>query len=68
MHCFKKTIKNEGVFALYKGCLSPIIGSCGSLTLFYGFDNIFTKLIKTYSDYKDPLPYKILFISSFIAA
>ena len=68
IHCLNQIIKNEGFFALYKGCLSPIIGSSFSLTLFYGFDNIFKKIIKNYSDYTEPLPYKIIFISSFIAS
>lgn len=63
-----KLLMKEGPFALYKGSLSPVFGNCGQLSLIYGFDGLFKKLLLTYTNYTDPLPYKMLFISSFLAS
>ena len=67
LDCFSKILKHESPFAFYKGCISPILGNCGTLSMVYGFDSFFKKLILTYSDFRDPLPYKILFLTSFLA-
>jgi len=65
---FFELFKKESIFALYKGSLSPIIGNCGTLSLIYGFDGMFKKLLLANTQYKDPLPYTILFVSSFLAS
>ena len=61
-------ILEEGPFSFYKGSLSPIVGNCGTLSLIYGFNGFFKKFILANTRYTDPLPYSILFISSFLAS
>ena len=67
LDCLFKIVKNESPFALYKGVSTAIVSKCGTLAMIFGFDSFFKKLILTYSDFRDPLPYKILFLTSFLA-
>jgi hypothetical protein len=53
--------------AFYKGSLSPILGSAFTLSLFYGFNNFFIKIMKNWG-YDDDLPIGLVFMSGALSA
>ncbi len=65
--CAKQILGQEGVSAFYKGSLSPILGSAFTLSLFYGFNSLFIKIMKKWG-YDDDLPIGLVFMSGALSA
>lgn len=67
LHALKKTIAEEGPFALYKGMLFPLIGVGAQVSVQFGFVETLKKLMKEkYADEHGLLHWKYSFLSGFV--
>ena len=67
IHAFKLTVEQEGLLALYKGMLFPLIGVGAQVSVQFGVVETLKKIMKkNYSDEQGNLHWKYSFLSGFI--
>lgn len=68
LDCLKKTVKNEGFMALYKGTLSPLIGVGFQVSVQFGLNEVCKRFLSKFKKRsEDLLPLHLVACSGFIA-